>query len=375
MLNRRSLLQGSAALPLIAGSRAASAQSATVPAGYPANYAAIIEGSRSEPPLIVYSSISNEEIAPQLARLRTLYPWIRVQHLENSGAGVIERYQSDVGTNAATASLLLAPGADGWLRMVERNQIVDYRSPEAPNFLPAEMPHPGLHRASNDPIVFVWNKLLLPPALRPTGFADLAAKVAANPRVFNGKISGYSASLTGFGYNVIWHLAQRHGEAIWDWYRVLAPQTKFERSTGTVMEKVLAGEYVLGYYVASKPIVAGIKNSRDVAGVLETGVMSDGTLLFSVEGAITAAGRSPNSAKLLLDSILSKPGQVALAKVGSLPARTDLTAADVDGWQTMEELIRKVGGAQNIFYTTSNPKMLTDYQPFINRWNAMTGGR
>ena len=36
---------------------------------------------------------------------------------------------------------------------------------------------------------------------------------------------------------------------------------------------------------------------------------------------------------------------------------------------------RRVGGAGNIFYTTSDPKMLTDYRPFIERWNAMTGGR
>lgn len=373
MWNRRDFLISAAAFSVIsAGIQSASAQDASVPAGYPANYAEIIEASKSEPPLIVYSSISDDEIAPQIEGLRARYPWIQVQHLESSGAGVLERYLSDVGTNADTASLLMTPGGDGWLRLVEQNQIVDYRSPEAGAFLPSEQPHPGLHRISNDPIVFMWNKLLLPENLRPTGFADFAEKVAANPEVFSGKMAGYSPSLTGFGYNVVWHLAQHHGEKIWDWYKVIAPISKFERSTGTVQEKVLAGEYVLGYYVASKSTVAAIRNNPDVAQVLEYGIMTDGTLLFSVEGAITASGKSPNAAKLMLDYLLSKEGQVRLAKVGSLPARTDLTKEDVDGWQTMSDITSKVS-KENIFYTSSNPKMVEDYNAFIAKWNEIAG--
>ncbi len=360
-----------AATLVLGGSATAFAQD-QVPAGYPAEYSQIIEAAKAEPDLIFYSSIASDQVQPLLDAFKAKYPWTNVQYLEQSAYGVIERYLNEVGTGTPTASLLFTAAPDAWLKLVARGDVVDYLSPEAASLPPSESPSPGLYAAGGDPLIFIWNKLLLPPELVPTGLADLVAKVAANPDVFNNKITTYGADQTGFGYSVHFALAKKHGDQIWDWYRTLGPVSKFERSVGTMIERVQSGEYVLGYGVAAQTPWTMIQDPA-IAEIMGVGYFDDGNPLGVRGAAVMKAGASQNQAKLFLDFLLSREGQIAYATKGKLPARLDVTREDIGGGHTLASFLDLIGGPENALIIGYDPDMLTGYDDFIAKWKEANG--
>lgn len=374
MLKRREILAlsaGTALYGLAAPLGRARAQG-EIPAGYPADYAAIIEGSKAENGLLFYSGVANAQIQPVIAGFKERYPWIDVQHLEINNYEMIERYLNEVGTGSPTAGILFTAAPDAWLKMIERGQVMDYASPETPAYPDhANSPHPGLYTGGGDPSILIWNKLLVPPELAPTGMEDLVEKVRANPDLFNGRLTTYGAHLSGFGYSLHYALARFHGEKIWDWYRVLGPQTRFERSVGSMIEKTQAGEYVAGYIVANQTARVVVKDPA-VAEILGLSYIHDGSPLTIRGLAVTAAAPSPNSAKLMLDFLLSREGQILYATEGKLPARMDITREDIDGGDTLTSFTEEVG-AENIALVDYDPAMVTDYEPFLARWKEANG--
>ncbi len=149
MLNRRDFLATSGAVATTAlFGRQALAQ-ATVPAGYPADYASIIEGSKSETGVLIYSGVADSQMQPVLAAFRKLYPWIKAEHLEGLNTELTQRYLNETATGSRTADLIFVAAPDAWLDLIAKKQVVDYKSPEAsayPTY--ATSPHPGLYPAA-----------------------------------------------------------------------------------------------------------------------------------------------------------------------------------------------------------------------------------
>src|SRR5207245_8706673 len=70
---------------------------AQVPAGYPADYAKVIDAARKEGKVVVYSVLSNKAAAPLVAGFKALYPGIDVAYDGDSGSNeVTDRYLAEV---------------------------------------------------------------------------------------------------------------------------------------------------------------------------------------------------------------------------------------------------------------------------------------
>lgn len=369
VLNRRDILA------LSAGSALAFSQTGFAqdrPAGYPTDYGKVVEASKAEKGGIVcYSNMSAAQWKPLLEDFAKVYPWISVQTLDINGSEAIERYLAETGTGTRSADLILTVAPASWLDLIERKQILDYQSPEAAAYPEWSKPTPGVYTAAVDPLVLLWNKALLPQNLWPTSFADLVEKVKANPNVFRKKLTSYGAHLTSYGYDAHYAFAKHHGEKVWDWYKVVGPNTRFERAAGPMVEKVTTGEYLVAYFCGSAAARIAV-GDKARSQFLAMNYISDGTPMVFRGLAIPKRSTNVNSAKLLLDFILSTTGQRALPRGSRTPVRPTVTASDVNGGETFSSIVATIG-QKNAVLVNYDPAMVRDHAKFVERWKAANG--
>jgi iron(III) transport system substrate-binding protein len=365
---RKHILAAVAAVALIGVASPAPAQVPDgVPDYYPAEYAEIVDGSRAENHLLIYSNLSADMLGPAVEGFSELYPWIEVEQLELGSSEVMERYLAEQGAGARTADILITVAADVWLNFIERGEIMPYDSPEASYYPDWSLTHPGLYNVGVDPVIFVWNKAILPEELVPTGMEDLVNKVRENPDVFTpGSLTTYGVHFGSYGYTFNYALARHHGEKIWDWYKVLGPITRSERGSGAMMEKLTTGEYKLTYFTgAAAPWLAVRDPAR--AEIIGWSFVDDGTPMTLRGMAIPKAATNVNAAKLFLDFLLSHAGQVDLAAGGRVPFRPDVTPEDVGGQYTYSSLLEAIG-EENAVYVDYDPKLNSEHDAFQARW-------
>lgn len=96
------------------------------------------------------------------------------------------------------------------------------------------------------------------------------------------------------------------------------------------------------------------------------GFPTDGTPVIARNFAITRAASSPNAARLFADLLLSRDGQIAFARTGQMPYRSDIRKSDLP-YETFGSLTEAVGDANVILIAPGTvPAMSED--AFAARW-------
>ena len=221
----------------------------TLPEGYPADYKEIVATARTEKSLLIYTNMEVVQWEGAVKILKEMVPGIDVRFLELNSGEIVSRYNAETSAGIPSADLMVTTDAASWVSMMEKGQILPYESPEAGIYPKWSKPHPGLYTIAADPMMFMWNKALLPKGLEPSSFADLVEKVKANPSVFKNKLTTYNPQ-TPYGYNAFYAFTQYHGDKAWDWIKAIGPMTRPD-GTGPMIEKVTSGEYVLAYFMGA----------------------------------------------------------------------------------------------------------------------------
>ena len=336
------------------------------PAAYPRSYQAIVDASKRESGLLVYSSMAKYNWAAAIAGFKRRYPWVKVTTLDLGPNELSERYNAEAAVKRPTADLIVFAAPDAWQQLARRGAILPYASPEAPSLPAWSKPMPGLYTYATAPMLIVYNKALLRPHQYPTSMAQLAAIAQADPARFRNRLTTYDASSHSFAYAIHWRVAQQ-GQQGWNLFRKLGPLTRTEPSGATMLDKVTTGEYLVSYYNSAVTVLPHMKDvgrDRLVGWTLPT----DGTPVMIYGMAVTTAGRSRNSAKLMLDYLLSREGQILSARGGMTPYRRDVDMRDVP-FLTLAEVHRRSGG--KLLAVGYDPRMLTGREAFISRWNAL----
>jgi iron(III) transport system substrate-binding protein len=166
---------------LVVGRIAAAPAVPGLPDYYPAEYARIVEASRGEGGLLVYSIMAARNWEPVIAEFRRLYPWIRVETLDLGSYEVFERYYAESASGARTADMIISIAPDAFQELVRRGQAVAYDSPEVRRIPSWARFGREVYLVSADPMVFIWNKRALREDLWPTSIAQLVDLVTSNP--------------------------------------------------------------------------------------------------------------------------------------------------------------------------------------------------
>lgn len=348
-----------------------SALAQTVPAGYPADYENIIKGASKEGTLMIYTNMEAVQWEGAIQIAKKLAPGLNIKLLEINSGEIASRWAAESGSGMPSADLLVTTDVASWVNMANKDQIMPYQSPEAAIYPSWSKPHPGLYTIAADPMMFMWNKALLPADMVPNSFQDLAEKVKQRPDLFKGMLTTYNAE-TPYGYNAHYAFVRHHGEKGWDWLKTLAPMTRPD-GTGPMIEKITTGEYTLSYFMGAGAARLALKNPAR-AKLLGLKPISDGNpvVLRGVAAPKTAA--HPNAAKLMIDVLLSKAGQISLGLRARTPIRPDVTSADVNGELTFADVIKEIGEDKLIPITfDADLASNTTFENFVKRYRTLTG--
>ena len=358
------LLRAAVVMPLVVGwSGLALAQE--VPSYYPDNYNQIIEASKDEGGLLVYSNMAQYNWQPVIEGFNKLYPWIEVSTLDLDSDEVFNRYYAESSSGAETADLMISATVEGWLNFADGDHAMDYTSAEAGEGPDWSKPRPGIYTVSTDPMIMVYNKLLLDEELWPTGIADLVKKVEADPDSFENTLTTYNAAQSSFGQAINAVFIREHGDQTWNWLSTLGPLSRPEASSGPMLSKLQAGEYNVGYFISGIVFFPKLADpaSEEIMGWT---FIDDGTPLFQRLMAVPKGSGSPNSAKLMLDFILSHDGQAAFGQGGLTPYREGVTQDEV-AYYTYDS-IRDEVGEDNILLIDLDPALAEDLDAFRQKW-------
>ena len=332
------------------------------------DWSQIEASSRKEGRVLSYSTLRPDNWTPIIEAFNKRYPWIKIETLRvGSHNEAFERQRAEAATGARSADILLASSVDRWASMAEKGELVEF-APEHLDELPPWAKAKGYFTFALEPQVLVFNKLLLPEKLWPTGLLDLAAKVRANPAVFKGKISSYNPVVSPFSYSIYWSAMAHHGDAFWPAMQSIGPNIRFEQTTGAIIDKIFTGEYLVALYLP-EPLVPKLDGQR--GRILGLNFPADGIPMSPRGMGIMQKAQDPASAKLLINFLLSREGQIAIAKGGVMAYWPGIEHEA--GAPTLETLQKQFPSDQAFAHVVYTPDMNTRRAEFIERLKAAFG--
>lgn len=340
---------------------AAIAQTA-VPEGYPADYAKIVEAAAGENGVLIYGNLPEDIWAPAIAGFNAKYPNIKVETLDMGGE-LWERYYAEKSAGARTADIILTGTIDRWLEFVDRGEVADYQSAESAALPDWSKPFAGLYTVSTDPLIIVYNKHAIPGGTPPTSVADVVALTEQHSAEMQGKVTTYDAAANPFGLAIYWTLI-RDTATKWAPFDKIGTFVRPERSAGTMQEKLQTGEYNVGVFFSGASIPR--LKSPGTVELLDYNFAKDGTPVMMRGVAITKGAGSPNSARVFLDYILSREGQIFFAQGGLTPYRDDIARSEVP-YQTLGSIGEEIG-KENVLIINYDKELITQRDAFIERW-------
>ena len=347
-----------------------------LPAYYPDSYKNIIEATKNEQGLVIYSALNESTWKPVIETFTGHYPWINVTVINLGANEVFDRYAADSLTGERNADLILSYAPDGWLNFANSGQIEPYLSEEDFYVPPWAKLAPGIYTIASDPMVLLYNKDELPrPPLRSSDIKEL---IESDPDKFTGKITSYDAAQNSTGLAVNWFWINKLGETGWELLnRVGETDPLLKTSSSSMVSSILSGDSLLGIFVS--PI--SFLSELDLHPELGWRYIKDGQPILMRSIAITKQAKSPNSARLMVDFLLSQEGQIALALGGLTPFRPDVANVDIfdssDGnkpYIHFNQVIEEVG-LDNLIFITLDPEMNNPEKrsAFIEKWNRALG--
>nr|MDT0659764.1 extracellular solute-binding protein [Micromonospora sp. DSM 115978] len=337
----------------------------TAPDYYPAGYADIIAGSKDEGgELTIYSNTDQENWAPIFRDFQKKYPWVTKINANNLDSDeVFQRVLSEQATGSSPADLLVSNAAQAWAEYAEggADRLMAYESPELAKLPEFATLMPNVYAMSTDPMTIAYNTSLVEQA--PTGLASLAEIVAADPDKFEDKITTRDVN-GAFGFTISYTYTE-NSQASWASLEKLLPLARPETSSGTQTEKILAGEYLVGFFISGAPAYPVVENS---GGLFQVTFLDDGTVVLPRGIGITPKAPHPNTAKLFVDFLLSAEGQRAVAEGGLTSYRDGVQQAA--GLHTYQEIVDKVG-EQNVILAKYQRIPDDQVESFVNRWDGL----
>lgn len=354
------------AAPPTAAPKATEAPKATsAPAA--ADNSAIVEASKKENALVVYSIMSANNWKPLIDGFAKKYPWIKVENVVDlSSNEVFPRYFSESASKAKTADLIITTNPDGWQDFIAKGQSVEYKSTEDAALPAWSKLAPGIYTVSSDPLIFIWNKQAVPTP--PKTMADLAAMIDKDPAKFQGKITTYDAETNATGFAANWFWIKKKGEDGWKILESISKaKPKLGSGAGAMVDDTLSGAIYVGYFVSGINAYPKYPAAEPVMG---NSMIADVTPLIVRGMGLTKAAANPNSAKLMMDYILSQEGQLAFADGGLTSYRPDV--AD-KAKLSLTKLAASVGGDQNLapFYFDKDIADPAKVAEFKARWKKL----
>lgn len=339
-----------------------------VPAGYPADYASIIEAAETEGSVVIYTSTDIGQSQGLVDAFQAAYPGVKVEYNDLGTNDTYSRVISEAAAGQVGADIVWSSAMDLQMTLAKEELLEAYASPEKANLPEWAVYEDTLYANSVEPIGMIYNTNQLKEEQVPKTRAELIKFLQDNKNALKGKIATFDPEKSGSGF--LHHTNDvRTTDNFWDLAKAFgAIGGKTYSSSGSMKETVVSGENVLAFNIIGSYALDWVKQSPNL-GVAFNG---DGTAAFSRIIAIAKDAPHPNAAKLFLDFALSKAGQEALAAGGLPSVRTDVT-----GGLNVTTLTERVGGKLKPIALDEGLLEYMDQTKrveFLKEWKAALGG-
>jgi iron(III) transport system substrate-binding protein len=308
MFTRRAVGLAGAAAATLATFGEVAAQ--PIPSNYPRSYQHLIDAARREGHLVIYTATDEQEISDVLRDFRSRHPYISVDYVRLRAAALFDRFVGEVAAGRPTADLLFSSAMDTQIKLVNDGYAQTYSSPEKPNLQPWAIWKDQAYGLTAEPVVFVYNRRLLPARSVPLSHDSLTRILNESGATFRGKVATYDPEHSATGYLFItqdvqisrdtWALVEAMGHA----------QAKLFTAGDEMLAEVASGKCLFAYNMLSSYAIER-QEQYPVLGIV---FPSDYTLVMSRIAFIAKEAAHPAAAKLFLDYILSRDGQASLAR-------------------------------------------------------------
>ncbi len=337
----------------------------SVPAGYPRSYAQIIEAAKQEGRLSIYSATDAREVTELINDFRSLYPEINVEYADLNSTEIYSRFIAEVAAREGSADLLWSSAMDLQIKLVNDGYAQPYASPEKAALPEGSVWKNEAYGTTGEPIVFAYNKRLMPEEDVPQNHAELTDLLRRKPGFYQEKITSYNPVKSGVGFLYITQDVLATGDT-WDFVAALGPTNpKLYTSTGAMMERIVSGESLLAFNMIGSYAVERASKDPSVGVVFP----NDYTLVMSRIAFIPKDARNPNAAKLFLDFMLSKRGQEHLVKRNMRSIRSDVAAPAI--YASLPENTREIRVGPALLANLDQETRLR----FLRRWTETLSGK
>jgi len=345
-----------------------------VPTYYYENYIRFIENSRIEKELVIYATLSPQDLDFVIQAFNEHFPWVTVRIEQMDAYEVFNRFNAEAQSNTPTADILISPAVDMWQNIIRIGELDGYRTQEE-FYIPIwSKMAPGIYGVAVDPLVIVYNTELVTEP--PTSMKSLAERTVGNESAYLRKIAVLDATLAPTGYFGTWFWLDRQGQAGWDILTQIGRTAPRQvASPQELLAAVDKGDASLGYFVPLSAIAVNPGAYPNVGW----SYISDGQPLQMYMAGITNSGTHSNTARLMLDYLLSQEGQLALGMNGLAPHRNDISGARLFSQQNTMRLhfndIENAVSTNNLIYYYFDDRLTEPGQrdEFLINWSLAIG--
>ena len=270
-----------------------------------------------------------------MTAFRSRYPEIKLEYRRAPSRQLHMRFLQDVSAGGPTTDIFISAAMDLQFKLVNDGLAQKYESPEKP-YLPDWAVWKNEAYAINaDPVVFVYNRALMPADDVPRSHEELTDLLRRKPREYRGKIATYDVQRSGTGYLYYTQDLLLSRDTL-DLVQALGrTQPRLYVSGAELRNKVSSGEHLLAYNMAYSYMSGREEEHPDVAIVFP----SDYTLVMSRIAFIPKLAAHPAAGRLFLDFLLSELGQTLMARRYAQPVREGIPLA---GEAPPPEAVRRI---------------------------------
>jgi iron(III) transport system substrate-binding protein len=341
---------------------------AQVPAGYPPDYAKILDAAKKEGKVVVYSTTDAKLVQGLIKDFEAAFPGIKVEYTDMNSTEVYSRFTSENAANAASADAVWSSSMDLQLKLAQDGLAMSYKSPEA-SALPEWAKWKDMVYATTfEPIAIVYNKRLVAADEVPKTHADFTKLLNTKAEKFQKKVTTYDAEKSGVGFMLV-NQDAKLDPAFWDLVKAMgARQVNLQSSTATMMERVASGENLIGYNILGSYALTRARKDTSIGVAFTT----DYNLVLSRLAFVAKNAKNPNAGKVFVDYLLSKRGQTITAQQAELfSIRNDITGKD-SGVGFAKELgssVKPIAVSADLLAGLEPAKRLE----FLKQWQASLG--
>ncbi len=270
------------------------------------DWSQIVGAARREGRVVFYCNLQPNGIEPLLQTFREANPGIRTEYIRLGSAPLIERFQTEFNAGRNLCDVMITFPDERFDEGLKTGWAARWSPPEIGNFDPAiirEGAGFALHQSRE---CIIWNRNLVRDADAPKEWEDLM-----DPR-WRGRI----------GMNPPWRsVSVQQIVAYWEDLgirdaaeRLRANQVRFFEGSGGIIQAVIRGDVRVAH-LTDLPLNPLLEDGAPVGFVYPR----SGTTTSS--GVIMVAERAPNpnAARVLVNWLMTAPGQEALQRLGGLP--------------------------------------------------------